>query len=92
MGGAKAIRADIGFSERSGYIKRCAGTPLTFLAMTGADEDRIGNRFSLERSTATARDSGHFLHLAERHRHDRSDAGGPSTPTTPEIPRSGWSV
>src|ERR1700733_7685560 len=54
IGGAKAIRADIGSSEKSGYTKRCAGASLTFEAMTGDDNGGIGNHFSLERSTATA--------------------------------------
>jgi hypothetical protein len=52
--GARAVRAHIGFSEISGYTKRCARAPLTFDAMTGDDEDWIGNHFSLERSAATA--------------------------------------
>ena len=59
IGGARAIRADIGFLEKRGCTKRSAGASLTFDAMTGDDRDRIGTRFSLERSTATACDSGH---------------------------------
>jgi hypothetical protein len=71
IGSARAIRADIPFPKVSGYAKRCASAPLTFDAMTGANEDRIGNRFSLERSAATACDSSHRMPLsAECHRQD----------------------